>query len=141
MTAVETDALTTPNVMAPINAELLEQWLVSQSVGVRVKSRGWSLRRESGISMCIAHPYAAGFARWDGPQPGDGADSNTLQGCAVRSGGGRGKNAHDGLPGCPVRWTIRRRHGRLSTTVSEIWIGLLAASLLIALAAAAGGGR
>lgn len=130
------ELLATANRDAPINPALLGEWNVSHVVSAfEIKSTWLELAAKIGDVYVYRNTFAPhADVRWQGPNRVTiraGEYSNPLYAVA----NGRWKNTDRSLPGLPGSVDGTQQSWTYEYDLSEIWISLLAAGILIALSA------
>jgi hypothetical protein len=132
----EADVVSTANRDAPINPELLGQWLVTHVVSAfEIDAAGLELDARVGDVYVYRNTFAPVVTlTWDGPNRVTVQAAAPVTGALYAVANGRWRNADDHSPGLPGAVDGSAQTWTYQYDRSELWLSLVAAGGLIALA-------
>ncbi|MBN2303160.1 MAG: hypothetical protein JXQ72_01705 [Anaerolineae bacterium] len=132
----EAEILATANRDAPIQPDLLGQWLVTHVVSAfPIQADGLALETRIGDVTVYRNTTAPDVTlTWDGPNRVTVQLNESYTGTLYAIAGGRWQDHVDDSPGLPGPVDGSAQRWAFEYSASEVWIGLLAAGVLIALA-------
>ncbi len=133
----EQETLATANCDAPLRADRLGAWLVTHVVAAcPLSADGLTLETQIGDVYVYRNHYAPQVAlAWDGPNRVTVRLDAPYSGPLYAVAKGRWRDAPDDLPGLPGPLAGAQREWTFTYDSSEVWLGLAAGAILLALGA------